>query len=83
MSARRILATRLRATSLCVDRLTNPRDRVGAATYAACHGRVTGRGTPKLIAKWAKIATDPIKLVIVRNMRPTGFDEPCMHAMYV
>src|SRR5215470_8673059 len=36
-----------------------------------------------LIAKWAKNATDPIKLVIVRDRRLTGFDAPCMHAMYV
>jgi type I restriction enzyme, R subunit len=37
----------------------------------------------ELIAKRAKDATDPLKLVIVRDMWLTGFDAPCMHTMYV
>jgi type I restriction enzyme R subunit len=36
-----------------------------------------------LIAKRAKKAEDPLKLVIVRDMWLTGFDAPCMHTMYV
>jgi type I restriction enzyme R subunit len=37
----------------------------------------------ELIAKRAKDAADPLKLVIVRDMWLTGFDVPCMHTMYV
>lgn len=37
----------------------------------------------ELIAKRAKKATDPLKLVIVRDMWLTGFDAPSMHTMYV
>ena len=37
----------------------------------------------ELIAKRAKSPTDPLKLVIVRDMWLTGFDAPCMHTMYV
>jgi type I restriction enzyme R subunit len=37
----------------------------------------------ELIAKRAKDAADPLKLVIVRDMWLTGFDAPCMHTMYV
>ena len=36
-----------------------------------------------LLAKRAKAANDPLKLVIVRDMWLTGFDAPCMHTMYV
>ncbi|WP_294535675.1 type I restriction endonuclease subunit R [uncultured Rhodoblastus sp.] len=35
------------------------------------------------IAKRAKDAKDPLKLVIVRDMWLTGFDAPCMHTMYI
>jgi type I restriction enzyme R subunit len=37
----------------------------------------------ELIAKRAKKAADPLKLVIVRDMWLTGFDAPSMHTMYV
>ena len=37
----------------------------------------------ELIAKRAKDAADPLKMVIVRDMWLTGFDAPCMHTMYV
>jgi type I restriction enzyme R subunit len=37
----------------------------------------------ELIAKRAKKAADPLKVVIVRDMWLTGFDVPCMHTMYV
>ena len=36
-----------------------------------------------LLAKRARKANDPLKLVIVRDMWLTGFDAPCMHTMYV
>jgi type I restriction enzyme R subunit len=35
------------------------------------------------LAKRAKKASDPLKLVIVRDMWLTGFDAPSMHTMYV
>jgi type I restriction enzyme R subunit len=37
----------------------------------------------ELLAKRAKDANDPLKLVIVRDMWLTGFDAPCMHTMYI
>lgn len=37
----------------------------------------------ELIAKRAKKAADPLRLVIVRDMWLTGFDAPSMHTMYV
>lgn len=37
----------------------------------------------ELMAKRAKDAKDPLKLVIVRDMWLTGFDAPSMHTMYV
>jgi type I restriction enzyme R subunit len=35
------------------------------------------------IAKRLKDPSDPLKLVIVRDMWLTGFDAPCLHTMYV
>lgn len=35
------------------------------------------------LAKRARNPSDPLKLVIVRDMWLTGFDAPCMHTMYV
>ena len=37
----------------------------------------------ELMAKRAKNAKDPLRLVIVRDMWLTGFDAPSMHTMYV
>lgn len=37
----------------------------------------------ELLAKRAKNAKDPLRLVIVRDMWLTGFDAPSMHTMYV
>jgi type I restriction enzyme R subunit len=37
----------------------------------------------ELLAKRAKNPTDPLKLVIVRDMWLTGFDAPSMHTMYI
>ncbi|MCX7693106.1 MAG: DUF3387 domain-containing protein, partial [Tepidimonas taiwanensis] len=36
-----------------------------------------------LLAKRARDPSDPLKIVIVRDMWLTGFDAPCMHTMYV
>ncbi|WP_394888446.1 type I restriction endonuclease subunit R [Mesorhizobium sp. AaZ16] len=41
------------------------------------------KGRRDLLAKRAKDANDPLKLVIVRDMWLTGFDAPSMHTMYV
>jgi len=35
------------------------------------------------LAKRARDAKDPLKIVIVRDMWLTGFDAPCMHTMYI
>lgn len=35
------------------------------------------------LAKRFKVADDPFKIVIVRDMWLTGFDAPCLHTMYV
>jgi type I restriction enzyme R subunit len=37
----------------------------------------------ELLAKRAKKASDPLKIVIVRDMWLTGFDAPSMHTMYI
>ncbi len=37
----------------------------------------------ELLAKRAKKAEDPLKLVVVCDMWLTGFDAPCMHTMYI
>ncbi len=37
----------------------------------------------ELLAKRAKDANDPLRLVIVRDMWLTGFDAPSMHTMYI
>jgi type I restriction enzyme R subunit len=37
----------------------------------------------ELLAKRAKAAKDPLKIVIVRDMWLTGFDAPAMHTMYI
>jgi type I restriction enzyme, R subunit len=41
------------------------------------------KGRRELLAKRAKNAVDPLKLVIVCDMWLTGFDAPSMHTMYV
>ncbi|MGH7193923.1 MAG: type I restriction endonuclease subunit R, partial [Candidatus Saccharimonadales bacterium] len=56
-----------------------------ASDPAAWQPHIGKRPKPRreLIAKRAKDAKDPLKLVIVRDMWLTGFDAPCMHTMYV
>ena len=58
----------------------------GAASDPATYQPHIGK-RPKqrreLLAKRAKKASDPLRLVIVRDMWLTGFDAPAMHTMYV
>jgi type I restriction enzyme, R subunit len=44
---------------------------------------IGGKARRDLLARRAKAADDPLKLVIVRDMWLTGFDAPSMHTMYV
>ena len=44
---------------------------------------IGGKARRELLAKRAKDADDPLKLVIVRDMWLTGFDAPSMHTMYI
>lgn len=47
------------------------------------HRHTGGKSRRDLLAKRARKADDPLKMVIVRDMWLTGFDAPCMHTMYV
>lgn len=56
----------------------------GSASDAAdFQPHLGGKARLKLLAKRARDVTDPLKLVIVRDMWLTGFDAPCMHTMYI
>ncbi|BFT69142.1 type I restriction endonuclease subunit R [Paenibacillus sp. P36] len=44
---------------------------------------IYNKQTKKRLEKRFKDVTDPLKLVIVRDMWLTGFDAPCCHTMYV
>jgi len=46
-------------------------------------GHSTTKRQKKRLEKRFKNPTDPLKLVIVRDMWLTGFDAPCCHTMYV
>jgi len=46
-------------------------------------GHIRNKPRREALAKRFKDPTDPLKLVIVRDMWLTGFDAPCMHTMYV
>jgi len=43
----------------------------------------TSKNDRKLLGDRFKDPTDPLKLVIVRDMWLTGFDVPCLHTMYI
>lgn len=43
----------------------------------------TTKDQRKQLALRLKDPQDPLKLVIVRDMRLTGFDAPCLHTMYI
>ena len=47
------------------------------------HPHVRGRDRQKAIEKRFKDASDPLRIVIVRDMWLTGFDVPCAHTLYV
>ena len=44
---------------------------------------IGGKVRRERLAKRARDADDPLRLVLVRDMWLTGFDAPCMHTMYV
>jgi len=43
----------------------------------------TSKQQRKKLALRLKDPNDPLKLVIVCDMRLTGFDAPCLHTMYI
>jgi type I restriction enzyme, R subunit len=47
------------------------------------HQHIGNKSRRDLIARRAKDAIDPLRLVLVRDMWLTGFDAPAMHTMYV
>jgi type I restriction enzyme R subunit len=56
----------------------------GSASDKALLGpHVYSGQTKKRLEKRFKDPTDPLKLVIVRDMWLTGFDAPCVHTLYV
>ncbi len=54
-----------------------------AADAALLQPHIYNNQTKKLLERRFKDATDPLKLVIVRDMWLTGFDVPCLHTMYI
>ena len=54
-----------------------------ASDKALLRPHVYSSQTKKRLEKRFKNPTDPLKLVIVRDMWLTGFDAPCVHTLYV
>tara|TARA_R110002124_G_scaffold45866_5_gene138259 strand:- start:971 stop:4129 length:3159 start_codon:yes stop_codon:yes gene_type:complete len=54
-----------------------------ASDRALLQPHIYNKQTKKRFEKRFKDASDPLKLVIVRDMWLTGFDAPCCHTMYV
>ncbi|WP_127957647.1 type I restriction endonuclease subunit R [Serratia microhaemolytica] len=54
-----------------------------AADKAALQPHIYNRQTKKRLEARFKDASDPLKIVIVRDMWLTGFDAPCCHTMYI
>jgi type I restriction enzyme R subunit len=54
-----------------------------ASDKALLRPHVYGTQVKKRLEKRFKDPTDPLRLVIVRDMWLTGFDAPCVHTMYV
>jgi type I restriction enzyme R subunit len=54
-----------------------------ASDPQAWQAHVGNQARRDLLAKRAKDPTDPLKIVIVRDMWLTGFDAPSMHTMYI
>ena len=54
-----------------------------ASDPEAWQRHIGGKARRDALAKRAKAADDPLKLVLVRDMWLTGFDAPPMHTMYI
>lgn len=54
-----------------------------ASDRALLRPHIYSAQTKKRLEKRFKDPTDPLRLVIVRDMWLTGFDAPCVHTMYV
>lgn len=54
-----------------------------AADKKSFQPHIHNKATKKELEKRFKDPSDPLKLVIVRDMWLTGFDAPCCHTMYV
>ena len=54
-----------------------------ASDKALLRSHIYNTQTKKRLEKRFKDSTDPLKLVIVRDMWLTGFDAPCVHTMYI
>lgn len=54
-----------------------------ATDPAALRPHVRSKTRQEAIRNRMKDASDPLKIVIVRDMWLTGFDAPCMHTLYV
>jgi len=54
-----------------------------AADKAKFQPHIHSKQAKKLFEKRYKDETDPLQLVIVRDMWLTGFDAPCCHTMYI
>ncbi|MDT4288883.1 type I restriction endonuclease subunit R [Methylomonas sp. MO1] len=54
-----------------------------ASDHAKLQPHIYSKTTKKLFEKRFKDASDPLQLVIVRDMWLTGFDAPCCHTMYI
>ncbi|WP_193090687.1 type I restriction endonuclease subunit R [Advenella sp. FME57] len=54
-----------------------------ASDKALLRPHIYNTQTKKRLEKRFKDPTDPLKLVIVRDMWLTGFDAPCVHTMYI
>jgi len=54
-----------------------------ASDPEAWQPHIGGKARRDLLAKRAKDPSDPLQIVIVRDMWLTGFDAPAMHTMYI
>lgn len=54
-----------------------------ASDPAEMQPHIRSKSRQEAIRNRAKDPTDPLKIVIVRDMWLTGFDAPCMHTLYV
>lgn len=54
-----------------------------ASDRALLRPHIYGAQTKKRLEKRFKDPTDPLRIVIVRDMWLTGFDAPCVHTLYI